>query len=133
MGLNRPVTPEQLVDSARAEWERGRARQAVRQAWEGVNHAMDFGSRDVLEQAADLADTIAAEAQGRPAKDAAQLATYCRHCLAGVGNGAKANSVVSVIFGWRRKQTCPDCAEQISKDARACPHCGFRILPPPEG
>jgi hypothetical protein len=92
---------------------------------------MDKGTSGILRQAADLADDIAAGSQGRTERDARQLADYCRHCLAGVGNGTQADSLLSLVTSWRRRRRCPDCAESISKDARVCPHCGYRIAPPP--
>lgn len=125
------MTPADLLDHARAEWAAGRGAKAVALAWDAVNRAMDRGSAEILSQAAELAEAIAAADEGRSAREARQLADYCRHCLAGVGNGTQSESLLALVTGWRRRRRCPDCGESIAKDARVCPHCGYRMAPPP--
>lgn len=118
------------LDEAREAWARGDARRAVALGWDAVNNAMDTGIDDVLAQARDLAQSVAEASDGRAAKDAEQLRDYCRHCLAGVGNGTQSQSLLALLTSWRRRK-CPDCAESIARDARVCPHCGYRLAPPP--
>lgn len=118
------------LEEARAAWARGDGRRAVALGWDAVNNAMDSGIDEVLTQVRDLAQSVAGATDGRVAKDAEQLRDYCRHCLAGVGNGAQSQSLLALLTSWRRRK-CPDCAESIARDARVCPHCGFRLASPP--
>lgn len=125
------MTPAEHLELAQAEWDRGNARKAVASAWNAVNRAMDRGDDSVLRGAAALARAIAGATTGSASKEARMLADYCEGCLAGVGNGTQAESLFSMITGWRRRRSCPDCAESIARKARVCPHCGFRLAPPP--
>jgi len=120
------------LDDARAEWARGRGRRAINLAWGAVNRAMDHGDDEILRDAADLARDIASKEDGSVAREAQRLADYCEACLAGAGNGTQSEGLLGLITGWRRKRKCPDCAEPISREARVCPHCGFRLAPPPD-
>ena len=124
------MTPQDRIDEARVAWARGDARRAVAQGWDAVNTAMDRGADAILMQARDLALAIAEATEGRSQADARRLYDYCRHCLAGVGTGTQAPSLFALITGWRRRK-CPDCAESIAREARVCPHCGYRLAPPP--
>lgn len=126
------VNAARQIEDARAEWARGQARKAISLAWDAVNRAMDHGDDEILRQAADLARVIANEKQGSVGREAQRLADYCGYCLSGVGNGSRSEGVLGLIAGWRRKRKCPDCAEPISREARVCPHCGFRLAPPPQ-
>lgn len=124
------MTAASRIEEARAAWARGDGRRAIALGWDAVNNAMDHGIDGILTQTGDLARTIAATADGKVARDARQLADYCHHCLAGVGTGTQAPNLWGMISSWRRRK-CPDCAEPIARDARVCPHCGYRIKPPP--
>lgn len=124
------MKPAARMDEAVAAWERGDAKKALALTWDAVNSAMDHGQDDVLMRARDLADAIAAATGGKLTSDAEQLASYCRHCLAGVGNGTQSLNLLALLTNWRRRK-CPDCAESIAKDARVCPHCGYRLAAPP--
>jgi len=125
------VKAARQIEDARAEWSRGHARRAVSLAWNAVNLAMDRGDDDILREAAALARAIAGEEGGATSREARQLADYCEACLAGAGNGTRSEGVLGLIAGWRRRRRCPDCAEHIAREARVCPHCGYRLAPPP--
>lgn len=119
------------MEDARAEWSRGRAARAISLAWNAVNRAMDRGDDEILREAAALARVIESEEGGTTGHQARQLADYCDACLAGAGNGTRSEGVLGLISGWRRRRKCPDCAEPIAREARVCPHCGYRLAPPP--
>lgn len=125
------MRPSEHLELAQAEWAQGNARKAVAAAWDAVNRAMDRGDDSVMRGAAELARTIADATSGSVAQEARRLADYCDSCLAGVGSGTQAESLLNMITGWRRRRSCPDCAESIARNARVCPHCGFRLAPPP--
>lgn len=125
------VSAARQIEDARAEWSRGHARRAVGLAWNAVNRAMDHGEDEVLREAAALGRDIAGEESGPVAREARQLADYCDACLAGAGNGTRSEGLLGLIAGWRRRRKCPDCAEPIAREARVCPHCGYRLAPPP--
>lgn len=125
------VRPSEHLELAQAEWVRGNARKAVAAAWDAVNRAMDRGDDSVMRGAAELARTIAGATSGSVAEEARRLTDYCDGCLAGVGSGTQAESLLNMITGWRRRRSCPDCAESIARNARVCPHCGYRLAPPP--
>ena len=125
------MKPSEYLELAQAEWDRGNARKAVAAAWDAVNRAMDRGDDSVMRGAADLSRTIADATSGSVAVEAGRLTEYCDGCLAGVGSGTQAESLLNMITGWRRRRSCPDCAESIARNARVCPHCGFRLAPPP--
>ena len=119
------------MEDARTEWSRGRAGRAISLAWNAVNRAMDRGEDTILREAAALARVIESEEDGTVSREARQLADYCEACLAGAGNGTRSEGVLGLIAGWRRRRKCPDCAEPIAREARVCPHCGYRLAPPP--
>lgn len=125
------MRPSEHLELAQAEWARGNARKAVAAAWDAVNRAMDRGDDSVMRGAVELARTIADATSGSVAQEARRLADYGDSCLAGVGSGTQAESLLNMITGWRRRRSCPDCAESIARNARVCPHCGFRLAPPP--
>ena len=125
------MKPSEHLELAQAEWDRGNARKAVAAAWDAVNRAMDRGDDSVMRGAADLSRTIADATSGSIAAEARRLTEYCDGCLAGVGSGTQAESLLNMITGWRRRRSCPDCAESIARNACVCPHCGFRLAPPP--
>lgn len=126
------MTVDRQVRAAHEAWAKGDGRRALAHGWDAVNGAMDHGIDEVLQDIGALAGSIARATGGRLSTEAQQLADYCRHCLAGVGNGAQAPGILGLISGWRRRRTCPDCAERIAKEARVCPHCGYRLADPPQ-
>lgn len=118
------------VDSlarAHAQWSEGNARGAIGSGWDAANDAMVAGDRTTVEAVAALAGDIATATGGKVSEDAAQLSSYCRLSLEGVGTGVQASSVIGRMFGRTKRRKCPDCAERISAEAKVCPHCRYRF------
>lgn len=126
MRLDRPVATDPLT-RARSHWAGGNARAAIGSGWDAANDALISGDRVTVEAVAVLAADIATATGGRVSEDAAQLSSYCRLALDGVGTGVQATSVLGRMFGRTKRRKCPDCAERISVEAKVCPHCRYRF------
>lgn len=112
---------------AHAQWAGGNAKGAIGSGWDAANDALVAGDRETVEAVALLAADIATATGGKVSEDATQLSSYCRLSLDGVGTGVQASSVVGRMLGRRKTKKCPDCAEKISAEAKACPHCRYRF------
>ena len=112
---------------AHSQWAEGNAKGAIGSSWDAANDALIRGDRGTVEAVAALAADIATATGGKVSEDAAQLSSYCRLSLDGVGSGVQATSVLGRMFGRTKRRKCPDCAEKISVEAKVCPHCRYRF------
>ncbi len=116
------------LHSARVHLAAGHVRRALSAAWRAADAALLEGDSLTLQSVIPLAEQIGHVATGGQSRDAEQLASYCTHALDGAGGGVESHSILSRISRWRQpRRTCPDCAEQISAQARVCRYCGFRF------
>jgi Uncharacterised protein family UPF0547 len=124
-------TLETRLATARQALERGKPRQALRDAWAGGQIAARLNDTRGLEAAIEVAKEIRERTDGRGRADAETLVRYCSHCLvdaeAGVRRSASPFAWLLRVGPARPLKPCPDCAEKIHAAARVCRFCGYRF------
>ena len=119
------MTRQDPLGPAFAALATGHGAEAVDLAWKAVRTSVLAHDDAVLAQAQSIGEDVARTSDGQLRRDAEQLAAYCAACIAEPQD--------AFPFSWRGRfgrrrssKRCPDCAEEIQRDARVCRFCGYR-------
>lgn len=118
---------------ARAALTSGRPDEALRLAFKATKSAVRQQDDDLLLRASEFAAEVAAQADGRIAKEATQYSVYWRACIDEPRD--QQPTAWSFLSWFKRAPTqertpCPECAELIVVGAKKCRFCGHRLDAP---
>jgi len=121
---------DDVLLEAREAFARGRADEALREAWQMTMPAVLGQDAEQLARSAAFAEEVACATSGGTQKEARQYAAYWSACIE---EPRDRQGTAWNIKSWfrraprERRYPCPQCAELILVDAKVCRFCGHGL------